>query len=117
MPKFPLIILTVLLGVVLAGFASAGMMDDLMKKSEEASQTVNEANAEVQKAGETLDAGQQQAIEAQGATTQGSGDVTHQLKEAAKEETNKAIDSQDVTHQLKEATKGETNKAIDNLGK
>ena len=78
--------------VGLAGLSLAGMADDLLKKSDEATQKVNEANAQAQEGKQKLDAGQE-AIEAQSATKQGTGDMTQQLKDAAKEKSNETIDN------------------------
>lgn len=81
-------------GLFLVGLGSlslAGMTDDLLKKSDEATQKVNEANAQAQEGKQKLDAGQE--IKAESATKQGTGDMTQQLKGAAKEKSNETIDN------------------------
>jgi len=70
------LMVTMVTGLFLVGLTSlslAGMMDDLLKQSDEATQKVNEANAQAQEGKQKLDAGQE-AIEAQSATNQGTGD-------------------------------------------
>ena len=89
------LMVTMVTGLFLVGLTSlslAGMMDDLFKKSDEATQKVNEANTQVQEGKQTLDAGQE-AIKAQSATNQGTGDMTQQLRDAAKEKSNETIDN------------------------
>ena len=92
MKKFMVTMVTGLFLVGLTSLSFAGMADDLMKKSDEATQKVNEANAQAQEGKQKLDAGQE-AIEAQSATKQETGDMTQQLKEAAKEKSSETIDN------------------------
>ena len=92
MKKFMVTMVTGLFLVGLVSLSLAGMADDLLKKSDEATQKVNETNAQAQEGKQKLDAGQK-AIEGQSATKQGSGDMTQQLKDAAKEKSNETIDN------------------------
>ena len=76
--------------VGLAGFTSAGMMDALKGKAEEAQEQASETMENKQ-----AEAGQ--SIEAQGAAKEESGSMgggmMDQVKEGAKEKTNEMIDS------------------------
>lgn len=92
MKKFMVTMVTGLFLVGLAGMSLAGMADDMLKKSDEATQKVNEANAQAQEGKQKLDAGTQ-GIDTQGASSQGSSDMTQQLKDAAKEKSNETIDN------------------------
>ena len=92
MKKISTAVLTGLFLIALAGLSSAGMMDDVLKKSDEAAQSVNEANTKAQDAGEKAKSGQD-AIEAKGAAKEEAGDMSQQLREAAKEKSNETIDS------------------------
>jgi hypothetical protein len=92
MKKFMVTMVTGLFLVGLGSLSLAGMTDDLLKKSDEATQKVNEANAQAQEGKQKLDAGQE-AINAESATKQGTGDMTQQLKGAAKEKSNETIDN------------------------
>ncbi len=92
MKKFMVTMVTGLFLVGLTSLSFAGMADDLMKTSDEATQKVNEANAQAQEGKQKLDAGQE-AIEAQSATKQGTGDMPQQLKDAAKEKSTETIDN------------------------
>ena len=59
------IMVTMVTGLFLVGLASlslAGMTDDLLKKSDEATQKVNEANAQAQEGKQKLDAGQERSM-------------------------------------------------------
>ncbi|MDX2348027.1 MAG: hypothetical protein QNK38_04180 [Nitrospirota bacterium] len=91
MKKFMVTMVTGLFLVGLGSLSLAGMTDDLLKKSDEATQKVNEANAQAQEGKQKLDAGQE--INAESATKQGTGDMTQQLKGAAKEKSNETIDN------------------------
>jgi len=89
------LMVTMVTGLFLVGLTSlslAGMMDDLLKQSDEATQKVNEANAQAQEGKQKLDAGEE-AIKSQSATSQGSGDLTQQLRDAAKEKSDETIDN------------------------
>ena len=92
MKKFMVTMVTGLFLVGLTSLSLAGTMDDVLKKSDEATQKVNEANAQAQEGKQKIDAGQE-AIEAQSATSEGTGDMTQQLKDAAKEKSNETIDN------------------------
>ena len=91
MKKFMVTMVTGLFLVGLGSLSLAGMTDDLLKKSDEATQKVNEANAQAQEGKQKLDAGQE--IKAESATKQGTGDMTQQLKGAAKDKSNETIDN------------------------
>ncbi len=93
MSKLTLALLTGIFFVALSGLSSAGMMDDMLKKSDEATQKVNDANAKAQETGKTMDAEHQKAIDAQSSAKQESGDLSQQLRDAAKEKSNETIDS------------------------
>ena len=92
-------VFSVLFVVGVAGVSTAGMMDDMKGKAEEA----NEASTKAQKGMEMKGAGHEgmemkgaekkQAIEAQGATKEKAGGMMDQMKERAKEKTNETIDS------------------------
>ena len=93
MRKFMVAMLLGLFIIGLAGISSAGMADDLLKKSDEATKKVNEANKEAHQGKEMLNTGQGKAIEAQGTATTETGGMTQELKEEAKKKTNETIDN------------------------
>ena len=80
----------VLVGVGSSSFA--GMMDEMLQKSNEATQKVNEANTKAQETGQALQTESKKVNEAQESATQQSGDLSEQLREAAKEKSNETID-------------------------
>lgn len=84
-------VLSVLFVVGLVGVSTAGMMDTMKGKAEEAKEASSEAQAH-----EGMDmkgAEKEQAIEAQGATKQEEGGMMDEVKEGAKEKTNETIDN------------------------
>ena len=92
-------VLSVLFVIGLAGVSTAGMMDTMKGQAQEAS----EASTDAHKGMDMMDAGKEQAIEAQSATKEEVGGMMDQLKEGAKGEVNE---------------KGkEVNETIDNIGK
>ncbi len=96
MSKFMIAVLT---GVFVMGVSSvsfAGMFDQLLEATEEANTMAKDAKA-------TADSAEQKTIEAQGASTQGSGSLMDQVKGKAKETVND--------------TGGTVNEKIDNFGK
>lgn len=92
-------VLSVLFVVGLVGVSTAGMMDTLKGKAEEAKEASSEAHEGMDMKG----AEKEQAIEAQGATKQEEGGMMDQFKEGAKGE---------VDEKGKEA-----NETIENIGK
>jgi len=92
MKKFTLAMATGLFLVGLADLSLAGMMDDLLKKSDEATQKVNETNTQSEKGMQKLNSGQE-GIKSQDATKQETGDMIQELKEGAKEQTNETIEN------------------------
>lgn len=92
-------VLFVLCVVGLAGVSSAGMMDTLKGKADEATETTTDAHKGMDMTG----AAKEQAIEAQSATQKEAGGMMDQLKDGAKGEVNK--------------TKETANDMIDNIGK
>lgn len=92
-------VLSVLCVVGVVGVSTAGMMDTLKGKSDEAT----EASTDAHKGMDMTGAAKEQAIEAQSATKKEAGGMMDQLKEGAKGEVNK--------------TKDTANETIDNIGK
>ncbi|HBP90171.1 MAG: hypothetical protein KC592_04850 [Nitrospira sp.] len=84
-------VLAVVFVVGLVGMSTAGMMDTLKGKAEEAKEASSQAQAH--EAMGMKGAEKEQAIEAQGATTQEEGGMMDQVKESAKEKTNETIDN------------------------
>ena len=92
-------ILSVLFVVGLTGMSSAGMMDTLKGKADEASK----ASTDPHQGMDMKEAGKDAAIETKSATQQEAAGMMDQLKEGAKGEVNK--------------TKETVNDTIDNIGK
>ena len=92
-------ILSVLFVVSLAGAGTAGMMDTMKGKADEAKVAATEAHKGMDM--KAVESGK--AIDATSATKEEAGGMMDQLKEGAKGEVNK--------------TKEKTNETIDNIGK
>lgn len=92
-------VLSVLCVVGVVGVSTAGVMDSLKGKADEATETSTDAH----KGADMMDAAKDQAIEAQNATKEEAGGMMDQLKEGAKGQVNK--------------TKDTANETIDNIGK
>lgn len=90
--------LSVMFVVSLAGVSSAGMMDTLKGKAEEAKET-----SDVHKGMDMKGAETGQAIEAQGATKKEAAGMMDEIKEGAKDKVDE--------------TKETANETIDNIGK
>ena len=91
MKKAMIILIVGLFLCGLTGMSVAGMADDMMKKADDATQQVNEANAEAQKAKGKMDASEK-AMKDASDTKSHTDTMMGNMKEAAKEKTNKAID-------------------------
>ena len=91
-------VLSVLFVVGLVGVSSAGMMDTMKGKAEEAQET-----SDVHKGMDMTEHAKEHAIEAQGATKEEGAGMMDEIKEGAKGEVNK--------------TKETANDMIDNIGK
>ncbi len=86
MKRFVTGLMAVLFVFGLTGMSSAGMMDDLKGKAEEAKGQASETM-------ENKEAEAGQSIEAQGAAKEEGGGMMDQVKEGAKEKTNEMIDN------------------------
>ncbi|MDH3504251.1 MAG: hypothetical protein OEM58_06950 [Nitrospirota bacterium] len=84
-------VLSVLFVVGLVGVSSAGMMDTLKGKAEEAKEASSEAQAH--EGMEMKGTEKEQAIEAQGATKEEDGGMMEKAKEGAKEKVDETIDN------------------------
>lgn len=86
-------VLSMLCVVVFVGVSSAGMMDTLQGKADEAkADQAKEASSDAHSGMAMPGAKTGQAIDAQSATKEEAGSMMDQVKEGAKQQTNEAID-------------------------